>query len=486
MRRALACFAVAWLLGACTCAQVPDDVCLVGECDAGALGGGRGGGRGGGTGGGAMTGGGATGGGSDGGGAGGGAFGGGSATGGAGGGSAGGGSAGGGSAGGGSAGGGSAGGGYGYTGGGFAAPFPYCDTWSCVTANLPPRASAPPRFERIVTVAIPATVHFQPGCDNGWFYGGVLLADDTVLAIPACADAFVRIDLATEQATQWGPTWAPITTADGGSAQRFSGGVLWCDGTAIAISTGFGVAMRVWPDGGIDPLPLTRGSTGGVVAGDCTNGLGLLMSAPGSLPGTGGWGEWNLDGTRAAAGGSALLFQTRGFVRDATRSWAIINDTALGTGVYGLEDGRGAGLMPFPRAGSNRRTLGAAVTRAGAVLLADATNRALSIASDAGQSLFITDAGGDLIFPASSATGFIYFYNQEGLLVFDEGLDGGFWRWPRTNVAIDPAVGLVVHPSGAVVTIPWGANEFVIFTSRDGGTQPVPGKVLRSPWFNKL
>lgn len=431
------------VLPACECAQVPDDLCLLGECDGGALGGGRGGGgaSGGGGGGGALL-----------------------------------------------------GGGGGASSGGGGGPRPlFCDDWTCVAAQMPPRAPGPASFE-LVSVSLATGVVVPPTCGAA-FLGGVLMGDDSVLAIPNCADHFMLIDVAGRSTRRIGPALPEVfgTDVDGGTSRRtrFGGGVLSCDGSAIILPLGSDGGFRVWLDGGVEPLALPGRTLGGVLTGSC--------SAP-SLS----YGDF-ADGAASGAlfvdipldGGTGQRYPLDpyipgGFVRSRFGDgWGVRRSRGLPFLPYDLKlvgplNGGVPQEVSLVQAG-NWAAGSVGLTSTGSFYVVDVNTGNIVIRTEGSNSVQANGAGTPtqpVRYPVARGDGFIYAVNFDGLWIYDEAQVLLPQRVLMPWFVPEPFAGLVVHPSGVLVAIPSQLTAVVLLVP-DGGVV-VPGEVLRSPYFNKL
>ncbi|MFT3712967.1 MAG: hypothetical protein QM817_35390 [Archangium sp.] len=431
----------------CQCAQVPD-VCFRGECDAGVDAGANDAG----VGGGGMTGGG---GGSTGGGGG--------MTGGD---------------------GGMTGGG-GVTGGGGGAPTPpFCDTWTCVTQNFSQRELNPPTFT-VSTTALPTLTYDCPEA----FLGGVLMPDDSVLAIPFCADHFVLIDAVNRTAQAIGPALPTVMqpAKDGGMepAGRFTGGVLLCDGYALAIPARAGApAAMVSIDGGFSTfLYPVHTHVGAVLDGDCSNPSLVYVEPDATGTTQGKLRRVNIGGSfiEELALGSTI---PRGVVRRADDVFAVIAGGSMDFGFIALD----GGVVPLNPASGSPTAYGAAITREGGALLIDATNGGAGIATLGGGNTHFYDGGAptdSLRWPRSRGDGYVCAVNDEGLWLYDDQLTGGItFRAETPTMNVRAWNGLVAHPNGDLVAIPGTARVIKFYTPATG--RPANGDALRSPWFNKL
>ncbi len=439
------------LFAACECAQVPDDVCLIGECDGGNTSGG-GGTTGGGTG---ITGGG----------------GGGTATGGGGG-----------------AGTGGDGGG---TGGGAVVPDAgvqlFCETWRCVELSLPERRTSRPTF----TVNAYDVPDADAGC-TPLFSGGVLMPDDSVILVPACARHFVRVDVMSGAATNASPEIPTLREngAVGPFVPSFAGGVLDCAGNVVAFPLGNYALTRLTPAGNLEHFNSSTVSHGGVLRGTCSD-AGVAMPS----------GNYQLEtytfgtgvSTTTATGRSLEYTATmRGCYRrgvgDAECLFSGRPLLALGVATRGYVAGSTTGSFTDFGAFSSE-VAGAAITRSGDVVIFNANTGESYLHTDTGgvrrSPDMVVDAGA-VSWPASRGDGYIYAMGKHGLWVLDEDGDAGaeLHRIRGYEALTQPFMGLVGHPSGALVVVPAESDQILIL--RPDVPHLVPGRVLRAPFFNKL
>lgn len=430
----------------CQCAQVPEEVCLVGECkDAGSMGGGS-----------AVIGGGT-------------ATGGGDATGGGGGGSE--------ATGGGDAG---PGGGMGTTGGGSAVE-PFCTSWSCVTA-LETLRDMPPSTWSSSLLAIPSGV--SSACTTQ-FSGAVKLLDGGVMLIPHCASHFVRVSTSgsTANATA-GPTKPP-----GGVV--YSGGALLCDGTVVAFPVNGDVTL-IRPSGDVETLSGASAAGvygGGVLSGTCTNPMLTLTDGLNVI-------ETNLAGN-ATTGTFAPPYEAnplQGCVRTSTESRCLTSlatvrdaegvDTFVHGGLAVDSSFRTYVAGPFD-------TLGAAVRRAdSAVITIEKETGEMSIAPEIGnrqRKAPTTIPDGEITWPGSRGDGYVYAMSREGLWSARDDGSEGLSLYPLNGYAsfARPFAGMALMNDGTIVAVPDEAPHILILRPADSRLS-VPPEVGLSPFFNKL
>ena len=434
--------AVLMLVAGCQCARVPDDVCLVGECEDGGNAGGGSAAGGGipGVGGGNATGGGsATGGGDEPGGGGGGT---------------------------------TMGGGTGTTGGGS----PFCEDWACVNNLLPPVAAPPASW---ATRALPLPSGVSASCEPR-FLGGVKLMNGDVLLIPHCASHFVVLTQ-NVTSTRIGPPR--------GAGHSF-GGALDCEGN-VAAFPGDGALLLVPPAGQPRTVPGTVGSTaggGGVFSGTCANprftftdGLNLFHTGPDGGGSTVLWpSRWEQGRVEGCA---RTPYDNVCFTSDASEPSDGGPPVALLHGAF-ADDGS---FTPY---GQTFDARGAALARDETVVTIERNTGVMLFTPEIGaqQRVSPIDApAGGLSWPATRGDGYVYVMNHEGLWwAPDDGSSGlRLFRVDGFAGLTEPFAGLVLMDDGAIVAVPGATQEILVLSPVDGGAT-VPSAVGLSPFFNKL
>jgi hypothetical protein len=342
-------------------------------------------------------------------------------------------------------------------------------------------------------VQLPAGITVASGCGTAYF-GAVLMGDDSILAIPFCADHFLRIEPDAGTLTPIGPRLDPplYPVPDGGAEYGipFGGGVLNCDGSALVFPASADAGFRIWPDGGFEAFFAQGGARGAVLTGTC--------DAP-----TLAWGDFNytlhvdvpLDGGAGRAFPIDGGYSPWGMVRSNDElPYAIHRRSTLGL-IFNLQlvgplpDRSGLQTSTFVMGLNSWGYAGTGVSSVGEEYVINASSGSIAFLRPGGALVQSNDAGTptySVIWPVTRGDGFIYSLNRDGLWSFDEAhqLPTQLQPLPLNLLYTYPFSGLVAHPSGALVGLPSEMGA-VLLLDPDVPLN-VPGQVLRSPYFNKL
>ncbi len=387
-------------------------------------------------------------------------------------------------------------------GGGTDAGAEVCNSWECVR-TLWPNPDAVTNALGVRTFPVPKDIVLGT---YAWF-GGVLLPDGKVLAIPHTANRALLIDPSALSAAAFGPELFPAYENE----RMYAGGVLAPDGFVYAFPYARSRLLRIDPATGervevgpeLVPETVTEGArmVGGAVdrfghIWSASEGVhGILRFEPVSgesrlfaSPDGGLWGGWW--GMTRLADDRLVLFPKEG-VHGKKLSPAIVIVTPT-------EDFEGLVMEELPGYDAATQGIGlqgGALTWSGAAWSASAglDERAVFLRTDDVPEIVLTGADAGFGFlgtfsdgqvwtsPDNSATGLnLWRFNSDGkpsLL--------------QSNVVVPryAYLGLVATPAG-LVGIP-GTTDLVLLlqpgaAKPDGGYDSRPMPVLLSPYFNKL
>jgi hypothetical protein len=374
-----------------------------------------------------------------------------------------------------------------------------CQDWGCVSATLPPRLSSPPGFsiQRVPFSGV------GKDCAQKYF-GGVLLVDGRVLAIPHCADQFLLIDPVLGTAAPIGPKLAAMLDEGGQPIGRYSGAILGCDANVWVMPYGGQTMQRVIlpSDGGFEMYPKSLGLTGlparamgaALAESSCATTFELFLSPIG---GTMLYDAYTQDRHfKSPPADATQPFQSRGVVHNDKYVY-MMGNAQLGGGVWPFDlFTYNSASKPFPLFSRIPGDFhGGALGRNRDVYFVDTLgNVTVQTYQNVNTGPHFDHAGAPLAaqrgfrWPATRGDGFIYAMGQS-LLAIDEDVDGGIYQLLGPELldagatTPTPFAGLVATPQG-FVAIPSEFPDVLLLRPDDGGSLPLT--TLVSPYFNKL
>jgi hypothetical protein len=381
-----------------------------------------------------------------------------------------------------------------------------CPTWDCVLSAWPQPS---PVTNALTVTTFPVPQEIDAGIYA--YFGGVLLPDGRVLAIPHTADWALMIDPVNQTAERFGPQLPNQVEGE----RKWAGGVLGPDGLVYAIPYQRERLLRFDPsDGGAELVGPTLdwsktwgpGLVGGVVdrhgtiwaASESHEALPLFRFQPDGgawatfqSPDGGAWGGWW--GLSRLPDDRLIAFPKEGAnpaLTDLSASVLLIDPSQA------LDGARFVEVAGFDAKDGGLGLQGSALTREGRVwsVAAGADERALSFDPQGAQLDEVrTGATNGFGFLGTFGDGQVWSSPDDSLQtlrLWRFAGDGGFSQL-QANTAIPRYgyLGLVATPVG-LVAIPGGAREVLLLKPGvpfgEGLHDVRPMSVLLSPYFNKL